>query len=158
MTDHSSLRSQPSRISLRYLLGDLGVSNCQQVRGLRSRCSSTPYKAHTRGYDRPPDISWHQMPHPSAWLRAYAVFPLVSPMRRLLEVPGVCGIWIFFSRIGKVNSKSSPRGRSGAEPLRWVILVVICIYTHTHVADYLFLRSLTQNERRRLGCGWRWRR
>jgi hypothetical protein len=44
-----------SRISLWYLLGHLGVFNRQQVRRLRSHCSSTLYKAHIRRCDRPPD-------------------------------------------------------------------------------------------------------
>jgi hypothetical protein len=39
-----------------YLLVHLGVFNRQEVRRLRSHCSSTLYKAHIRGYDRPPDI------------------------------------------------------------------------------------------------------
>jgi hypothetical protein len=37
-------------------VGHLGVFNRHQVRGLRSHCSSTLYKAHIRTNDRPPDI------------------------------------------------------------------------------------------------------
>jgi hypothetical protein len=40
------LASQPPRISTWYLLGHLGAFNRQQVRELRSHCSSTIYKAH----------------------------------------------------------------------------------------------------------------
>jgi hypothetical protein len=42
------LRIQPSCCSLWYLLGHLGVLNRQEVRGLRSHCSSTLCKAHSR--------------------------------------------------------------------------------------------------------------
>jgi hypothetical protein len=52
----TSLRIQPSRVLLCYLLVHLGAFNRQEVRRLRSHCSSTLYKkAHIRPYDRLPD-------------------------------------------------------------------------------------------------------